>query len=76
MGAVVSCIESIFRAIGNVILAIVHAIGAIIFAIVDGIMALFDIIIGCLTCRKGSSNHGWGARRSRRRGGGITTSRV
>ncbi|KAJ4297610.1 hypothetical protein N0V90_005503 [Kalmusia sp. IMI 367209] len=55
MGAVVSCIKSIFRTIGNVLMAIVHAIGAACTAIINGIVALFDIIISCLTCGRGGS---------------------
>ncbi|CAK7216947.1 hypothetical protein SBRCBS47491_002996 [Sporothrix bragantina] len=51
MGAVLSCIEGIFQAIGACLMGIVHAIGAIIMAIVDGIIAVFDIIVGCLTCQ-------------------------
>ncbi|KAF2499573.1 hypothetical protein BU16DRAFT_276028 [Lophium mytilinum] len=70
MGAVVSCIESIFRTIGNVLMTIVHAIGAVIMAIVNGIVALFDIIISCLTCGKA------GGRRNRMKTGGHHTSRV
>ncbi|KAL1606651.1 hypothetical protein SLS60_004057 [Paraconiothyrium brasiliense] len=55
MGAVVSCIQSIFRTIGNVLMTIVHAIGAVCTAIINGIVALFDIIISCLTCGKAGS---------------------
>lgn len=45
MGAVVSCIQSVFRAIGQCIMAVVNAIGSILMAIVNGIVAVFDIII-------------------------------
>ncbi|KAF2201353.1 hypothetical protein GQ43DRAFT_440689 [Delitschia confertaspora ATCC 74209] len=53
MGAVVSCIQSLLRTIGNCIMAVIHAIGAALTAIVNGIVSFFDIIISCLTCRKG-----------------------
>ena len=87
MGAIVSCvrppqpvqphplttsqIESIFRAIGAVLMGIVHAVATIIFVVVDGVLALFDIIVGCLTCQRGGMGHGrgWSGRRARRRGG-------
>ncbi|CAK7271735.1 hypothetical protein SEPCBS119000_004758 [Sporothrix epigloea] len=64
MGAVCSCIASIFQAIGSCLMGIVNAIGAVIMFIVDGIIAVFDIIIGCLTCQ-GCSGRGM---RRRRRG--------
>ncbi|OTA56896.1 hypothetical protein K449DRAFT_305809, partial [Hypoxylon sp. EC38] len=50
MGAVVSCVESIFRTIGNVIMAIVSGIGSILTAIINGIVAFFGIIVSFLTC--------------------------
>jgi len=53
-------------------MAIVHAIAAIFFAIIDGILAVFDIIVGCLTCRRGGTGTGWKARRSRRHGGHMS----
>ncbi|KAF2098053.1 hypothetical protein NA57DRAFT_76850 [Rhizodiscina lignyota] len=62
MGAVVSCIEGVFRAIGACIMAVVNGIGAILRAIIDGIVAVFDIIISCVTCQ------GFGGRRRRMRG--------
>lgn len=72
MGAVVSCIEAIFRTIGNCLMAIVNAIGAVLTAIINGIVTLFDIVISCLTC--GHS----GRRRTRMTGGHrhTTTSRI
>jgi len=57
MGAVVSCVEAVFRTIGNCLMAIVNAIGSVCQAIIGGIVALFDIIISCLTCRGGSRRH-------------------
>jgi len=62
MGAVVSCIRSVFQTIGSILMAIVNGIGRIITAIVNGIVSLFDIVIGCLTC------HRMGGRRRRRFG--------
>ncbi|KAA8893756.1 hypothetical protein FN846DRAFT_923453 [Sphaerosporella brunnea] len=53
MGAVVSCITAVFRAIGNTLMAIVNGIGAILKAIINGVVSLFDIIISCLTCGRG-----------------------
>ncbi|KAI9739200.1 MAG: hypothetical protein M1834_007413 [Cirrosporium novae-zelandiae] len=58
MGAVVSCIQSVFRAIGDCLMAIVNGIGAILKAIINGIVSVFDIIISCLTCgRSGRRRH-------------------
>jgi len=67
MGAVVSCIEGLLRAIGACLMAIVNGIGAILQGIVSAIVAFFDILISCLTC-------GGGGRRRHR--GGVTTSTV
>ncbi|PSN69082.1 hypothetical protein BS50DRAFT_572261 [Corynespora cassiicola Philippines] len=53
MGAVVSCIQSIFRTIGNAIMAVISAIGAACTAIINAIVSLFGIIISCLTCGRG-----------------------
>ncbi|KAI2819364.1 hypothetical protein CBS63078_1072 [Aspergillus niger] len=50
MGAVVSCITSIFHAIGACLMGIVNTIGAVCKAIIDGVVTLFDVIISCLTC--------------------------
>ncbi|KAI1755730.1 hypothetical protein F4782DRAFT_527091 [Xylaria castorea] len=50
MGAVVSCIQSIFRTIGSVLMAIVNGIGSILTAIISGIVAFFDILITFFTC--------------------------
>ncbi len=46
-------IKSIFRTIGNCLMAIVNAIAAVLKAIINAIVALFDIIISCLTCGRG-----------------------
>ncbi|KAF1851747.1 uncharacterized protein K460DRAFT_413270 [Cucurbitaria berberidis CBS 394.84] len=53
MGAVVSCIQGIFRTIGNCIMAIINAIAAGLKAIINAIVSLFGIIISCLTCGRG-----------------------
>ncbi|KAF2745864.1 hypothetical protein M011DRAFT_405584 [Sporormia fimetaria CBS 119925] len=67
MGAVVSCIKSIFRTIGNCIMAIVNAIGAACHAVINAITSLFGIIISCLTCgRGGGRRRGMGTRTTRR----------
>ncbi|KAF2017291.1 hypothetical protein BU24DRAFT_343077 [Aaosphaeria arxii CBS 175.79] len=71
MGAVVSCIQSIFRTIGNCLMAIVHAIGAACTAVINAIVALFDIVISCLTCGRGGSRRRGMKTRTRH-----TTSRV
>ncbi|KAI1392288.1 uncharacterized protein F4822DRAFT_425497 [Hypoxylon trugodes] len=84
MGAVVSCIESIFRTIGNVIMAIVTGIGSILQAIISGIVTFFGIIVSFLTCgycgrhrstrttgTTTGTRRGWGRRRH-----GVTTSRI
>ncbi|KAI0125231.1 hypothetical protein BJ170DRAFT_495549 [Xylariales sp. AK1849] len=68
MGAVVSCIQSLFRTIGNVLMAIVNGIASILTAIIHGIAAFFTILISFLTC-------GYcGKKRSR--GGAHSTSHV
>ncbi|KAF2227289.1 hypothetical protein BDZ85DRAFT_189418 [Elsinoe ampelina] len=64
MGAVVSCIQSIFRSIGACLNAIVSGIANILKAIINGIASVFMTIISCLTCGKA------GRRRT------TTTSRV
>ncbi|KAF4549997.1 Hypothetical protein D9617_19g103020 [Elsinoe fawcettii] len=64
MGAVVSCIQSVFRSIGNCLTAIVSGIANILKAIVNGIASVLNTIISCLTCGKA------GRRRT------TTTSRV
>jgi hypothetical protein len=67
MGAVISCVHLFYlfhitsliipdrRHLPSYRLRAHHhrAIAAIFFAIIDGTFALFDIIIGCLTCRGG-----------------------
>jgi len=47
-------------------MSIAHGIVYIINAIIDGILTLFDIIVGCLTCRRGATGRGWRFRRDRR----------
>ncbi|PMD54701.1 uncharacterized protein K444DRAFT_539300 [Hyaloscypha bicolor E] len=71
MGAVVSCIESIFRTIGNCLMAIVNGIASVLQAIIGAIASLFDIIISCLTCGRGGGR--W---RNRGMHSHHTTSRV
>ncbi|KAK0733646.1 hypothetical protein B0T26DRAFT_745670 [Lasiosphaeria miniovina] len=66
MGAVVSCIGSLFRTVGRVIMAIINGIGSIIMAIVNGVVTFLDIIVGFLTCQ------GCGGRRGGRRRMGRT----
>ncbi|KAA8569080.1 hypothetical protein MFRU_037g00110 [Monilinia fructicola] len=61
MGAVVSCITGMFRAIGAGLMAVVNGIGAILTGIINAIVAFFDVLISCLTC--GSCG---GRRRGRR----------
>jgi len=51
MGAVVSCIKSVFQTIGNAIMAVISGIGNIIKAIINAIVSFFGIIVNCLTCR-------------------------
>ncbi|KAK6068493.1 hypothetical protein SCUP234_07631 [Seiridium cupressi] len=50
MGAVVSCVQSLFRTIGNVLMAIVNGIASILTAIIHGIASFFTILISFLTC--------------------------
>ncbi|KAI1764899.1 hypothetical protein GGR53DRAFT_292366 [Hypoxylon sp. FL1150] len=82
MGAVVSCVESIFRTIGNVIMAIVTGIGNILHAIISGIVSFFGIVIGFLTCgycggrRHGTTGTTTGRRGFGRRSHATTTSRI
>jgi len=59
-------IESIFRTIGNCIMAIVNGIASVLQSIIGCIANVFDIVISFLTCRR------YG-RRSRM---GATTTRV
>ncbi|KAI1473863.1 hypothetical protein K445DRAFT_322508 [Daldinia sp. EC12] len=66
MGAVVSCVESIFRTIGNVIMAIVSGIGNILHAIISGIVSFFGIVVSFLTC-------GYCGGHRRARTGGMST---
>ncbi|ROT34766.1 hypothetical protein SODALDRAFT_245508, partial [Sodiomyces alkalinus F11] len=58
MGAVVSCIQAVFRTIGNVLMAIVTGIGNILQAIIGGIVSFFNIIISCLTCGRAGRRRG------------------
>ncbi|KAM3075858.1 hypothetical protein ACMFMG_006621 [Clarireedia jacksonii] len=60
MGAVVSCITGMFRAIGAGLMAVVNGIASILTGIINAIAAFFDILISCLTCGRG------GGRRRRR----------
>merc|ERR1712093_396992 len=62
MGAVVSCIKSLFQTIGACIMAVVNGIAGMLKAIVS----FFGIIVSCLTCGRGGG----------RRRGGHTTSHV
>ncbi|KAE8388258.1 hypothetical protein BDV23DRAFT_159653 [Aspergillus alliaceus] len=65
MGAVVSCIQSVFHAIGACLMGIVNTIGSVCKAIIDGVVTLFDVIISCLTCGYCGRRRG-GTRRTRR----------
>ncbi|KFZ05067.1 hypothetical protein V501_08707 [Pseudogymnoascus sp. VKM F-4519 (FW-2642)] len=67
MGAVVSCITGMFRAIGAGLMAIVNGIGAILQGIIGAIVAFFDVLISCLTCGRG------GGRRKRSHGRHTTS---
>ncbi|PQE05051.1 hypothetical protein CJF30_00004867 [Rutstroemia sp. NJR-2017a BBW] len=51
MGAVVSCITGMFRAIGAGLMAVVNGVASILTGIVHAIAAFFDVLISCLTCR-------------------------
>ncbi|KFZ23141.1 hypothetical protein V502_02380, partial [Pseudogymnoascus sp. VKM F-4520 (FW-2644)] len=66
MGAVVSCIAGMLRAVGACLMAIVNGIGAILQGIIGAIVSFFDILISCLTCGRGGG----------RRRGRHTTTRV
>ncbi|KAK4248884.1 hypothetical protein C7999DRAFT_30723 [Corynascus novoguineensis] len=70
MGAVVSCIEACFRAIGRTIMAVINGIGGIIMAIVNGIVSFLNIIVGCLTCQRCGGSRRHGTTTGRRRGFG------
>ncbi|KAI2469719.1 hypothetical protein F4781DRAFT_207867 [Annulohypoxylon bovei var. microspora] len=70
MGAVVSCVEGVFRTIGNVIMAIISGVGSILQAIISGIVTFCGIIVSFLTCGYCS-----GGRRHRTSGTGTTTGR-
>ncbi|OIW30997.1 hypothetical protein CONLIGDRAFT_562909, partial [Coniochaeta ligniaria NRRL 30616] len=50
MGAVVSCIQNLFRTIGNCIMAVVSGIGGILTAIINGIVSFIGILVSFLTC--------------------------
>ncbi|KAK5048060.1 hypothetical protein LTR84_006250 [Exophiala bonariae] len=73
MGAVVSCVQSLCRTIGSVLMAIVNGIGSIITAIVNGIVSFFNIIISCLTCGRTGRKRGTSTRRHH---GTTTRSRI
>ncbi|KAF6818255.1 hypothetical protein CSOJ01_01896 [Colletotrichum sojae] len=66
MGAVVSCIQSVFRTIGNCLTSIISGIGGILHAIIGGIVSFCNIIISFLTC-------GYCGRKGGRRSGGTRT---
>ncbi|OBT68364.1 hypothetical protein VE03_02927 [Pseudogymnoascus sp. 23342-1-I1] len=68
MGAVVSCITGMFRAVGACLMAIVNGIGAILQGIIGAIVSFFDILISCLTCGRGG-----GGRRKGRHGRHTTS---
>ncbi|KAK0112866.1 hypothetical protein ONS95_014590 [Cadophora gregata] len=70
MGAVVSCIKSVFQTIGACIMAVVNGIAGILKAIINAIASFFGIIVSCLTCGRGGRKRGHGGR------GGHTTSHV
>ncbi|KFZ17996.1 hypothetical protein V501_01427 [Pseudogymnoascus sp. VKM F-4519 (FW-2642)] len=55
MGAVVSCIAGMLRAVGACLMAIVNGIGAILQGIIGAIVSFFDILISCLTCGRGGA---------------------
>ncbi|KAI5921887.1 hypothetical protein F4810DRAFT_315057 [Camillea tinctor] len=72
MGAVVSCIQSLFRTIGSVLMAIINGIGNILHAIISGVVTFIDILISFLTCgycggrhrsTTGTRRRGFGRRR-------------
>ncbi|ORY60568.1 uncharacterized protein BCR38DRAFT_397118 [Pseudomassariella vexata] len=71
MGAVVSCVQNLFRTIGNCLMAIVNGIASILTAIIHGIASFFTILISFLTCGYCGRRRG-GTMRSH----GHTTSRV
>ncbi|KAL3422305.1 hypothetical protein PVAG01_06461 [Phlyctema vagabunda] len=64
MGAVVSCITGMFRAIGSGLMAIVNGIASMLQGIVGAIASFFNILISCLTCGR-SGRRGGGGRRTR-----------
>ncbi|KAK3363536.1 hypothetical protein B0T25DRAFT_562541 [Lasiosphaeria hispida] len=81
MGAVVSCIQSVFRAIGRAIMTIVNAIGSIIMAIVNGVITVIGAIVGFLTCntcggRRHRATHGTRSRGFGRRRHAHTTTTI
>jgi len=67
MGAVVSCVQSIFRTIGNAIMAVISGVGNILHALINAVVSFFGIIISFFTCGYcGSKRRGGGARTTRR----------
>lgn len=50
MGAVVSCIQGMFRAIGSCLMAIVNGVASILTGIIHAIASFFNILISFLTC--------------------------
>ncbi|KAH7304930.1 hypothetical protein B0I35DRAFT_484125 [Stachybotrys elegans] len=72
MGAVVSCVQGLFRTIGNAIMAVVSGIGNILHAIINGIVSFLGILVSFFTCgycgsrrRGGTRTHTTSTRRSR-----------
>ncbi|KFA64040.1 hypothetical protein S40285_10188 [Stachybotrys chlorohalonatus IBT 40285] len=73
MGAVVSCVQSLFRTVGNAIMAVISGIGNILHAIINGIVSFFGILVSFFTCgycggkkrRGGTRTHGTTTGRSR-----------
>ncbi|CCF40110.1 hypothetical protein CH063_10768 [Colletotrichum higginsianum] len=75
MGAVVSCIQSVFRTIGNCLTSVISGIGGILHAIIGGIVSFCNIIISFLTCGY-CGRRGGGGRKTRTRHTTSTRSRV
>merc|ERR1712230_343971 len=56
MGAVVSCIKSLFQTIGACIMAVANGIAGMLKAIINAIASFFGIIVSCLTCGRGGGH--------------------
>ncbi|CAM1502026.1 Fc.00g040100.m01.CDS01 [Cosmosporella sp. VM-42] len=50
MGAVVSCIQGLFRAIGNGIMAVISGVGNILHGLISAIVSFFGILVTFFTC--------------------------